>query len=202
MKKQLKNIVVYMLVVLTTISLSTHISADFDNSDITDLPTQDRTKFPDTIFIDGVEKKVRTVNLEEYNNDTSGDFLILINNGEADGNNLLSREYNLDNSLVNRSGSRKFAIWLADKVVGYAIEKGLEYLVSSGVGQAVFAKVGAAALAAWPVVAAVAVGVAVVVVVAVGVNYVVNRTTNSAGCVWSGPRVGGHWLCPMRLDLQ
>ena len=115
MKNFFYNIVVYSLICLTTLSLVTPVNAEtFDNNTV-ESSVQNHSEFPSTIIVDGVEKKVRVVNLQEYNEDTSGDFLILINNG---------------------------------------------------------------------------------------VNYIINKTINSSGCVWSGPRVGGVWLCPMSVDIE
>lgn len=202
MKKFFYNIVVYSLICLTTLSLVTPVNAEtFDNNTV-ESSVQNHSEFPSTIIVDGVEKKVRVVNLQEYNEDTSGDFLILINNGEAGGRSLLSENPSFKNPLLNRSWGSRILIYLGDKVVGYVVEKGIEYLVTSGVGKAVFAKVGAAAVAFWPYAAAIAVGAVAIYVVNKGVNYIVNKTINSSGCVWSGPRVGGIWLCPMRVDIE
>lgn len=164
-------------------------------------------EFPETVTINGEEKNVRVVTLEEYNSDTSGDFLILINDGSHGEVSLL--DYNEANLSINSFGLAssiqpfgwldRIAIYLADKVVGYVVEKGIEYLVTSGVGKAVFTKAATAFLAVWPYALAIAAGVAIAYMVYKAATYSVSKVTNSSGCVWSGPRVGGVWMCPMRL---
>ncbi len=151
---------------------------------------------PNTITINNVERDVRIVSYEEYERDMSGDFLITLNYGN--GSDILS----LEELTSSTKSIKKVALWIGNQVAGYIVEKGLDYLVNSGIAlNVVKGAVQFLATINWTWVTLIAIAAVTVYTIykVATKNYSLQGIVNASNCVWSGPRVGGVWLCQARL---
>lgn len=184
-----KLAIVFTIFAITLSSGSITAKADLGGDSYHEI---DLNHLPDTIEVDGVVRNVRTVTWEEYDADTSGDFLIV--ESYEDTSLIGHVNYNSRNLL------RKFAVKVMDVIGGYIIEKGIEWLVTSGVGKAIFVEAAKYATAAFPYVALAAIGASTVYMVYKSSKYIVKKVTSNSQCIWSGNNpYTGVWMCPMKV---
>ena len=155
--------------------------------------------FPETVVVDGVERKVREVTWEEYGLDNSGDFLVVVNKEPQ-----IPVLSNLAPKVVQYGVIEKVAVWVADQLAGYILTKGFEYLVGSVITKTAalnaYQAIIAAFTANWLLISLVVIVTVVVLVNTVNTVYAPDRVINNNQCVWNGRnQYQGTWLCPMRL---
>ncbi len=145
------------------------------------------------VVLNSERKNIRFVKTGEAYSDTTDDLLFVPIDKPIDSNGSLYEV--TPNGIIS-----KIALFIGDQVVGYVSGRVIEYVVGSPFGQLIIAQAASVALAVWPYALAVGVGAVAyhLIINVVNNSPELKYLTNSAGCVWNAPTMGGRWICPMR----
>lgn len=194
--KRLKRLTVLFCVFVLLTGFTPNESFDLTSSSKNSLNSKD---FPETVIINNEIKNVRIVTEEEYNLDTSDDYLIILDYGDT-------LTYQEDSVLLTTNVEtngllKEIVVFVGNHVAGKIVDKGFVYLVNSPITQAIAIKAATAVAAAIPYVALFAIGATYVLTTYYVISEMVTYkgAYNSSGCFFNGTYPRGTWVCPNRF---
>lgn len=203
--KSVKSRLIVLCFFLFLTGFTPYVSSD-ENDDVSSFISEH--EFSEKVIINGEIRDVRVVTQEEYEKDTSGDFLVILDYSEVESvQSRITRVYKND-SITLEFSSQKFVkeilVFVGSHVAGKILDKGFVYLVNSPVAQAIALKAAAAVATAIPYVALFVIGASYVYTIyyLATDSASLKRISNASGCVFSGVYPNGQWLCPYSLPIE